>query len=88
MAEVFIIAIIFGGIFVAPLAIVCGTILFAMRIRHGGGSGGDRKSQAREAEMIQEIYRGLSKMENRIEVLETILIDYRGKELADEKNGR
>jgi phage shock protein B len=40
--------------------------------------GVSRKAQAYQADetrMIQEIYQGLSKMEQRIEALETILLD-------------
>ena len=35
---------------------------------------------AREAQMIQEIYNGMSRMEERIEALETILLEKDGKE--------
>jgi phage shock protein B len=38
----------------------------------GGQSADD---QAEEAKMIQEIYSGLSRMEERVESLETILLD-------------
>ena len=34
---------------------------------------GDRASQAEDARIIQEIYQGLSRLEQRIESLETIL---------------
>jgi phage shock protein B len=36
---------------------------------------GDRSSQAEDARTIQEIYQGLSRLEKRIETLETILLD-------------
>ena len=74
MHAVFIVAIVFGGIVLA-LAVVGGTILMAIKLRHGGLSRTDQKKQAEEARMIQEIYQGLSRMEERVEALETILMD-------------
>lgn len=74
MTSVFIVTIVFGSIVLA-LAVVCGTILTAMKLRHGGISHKDRQKQTDEARMIQDIYNGLLKMENRVEALETILMD-------------
>ena len=83
MHAVFIVAFVFGSI-VIVLAIVCGTILMGMRLRHGGISRGNRQEQADEARMIQDIYHGLSKMEERVEALETILMDRYGKDRENE----
>jgi len=79
MSAVLIVLIVFAGL-VLSLAIVGGTILMSIRLRHGGLSKKDRQQQVDEAEMIQEIYSGLSKMEDRIDALETILMDRSGKE--------
>jgi len=79
MSAVLIVLIVFAGL-VLSLAIVGGTILMSIRLRHGGLSKKDRQQQVDEAEMIQEIYSGLSKMEERIDALETILMDRSGKE--------
>ena len=79
MTPVFIVAIVFGGIVLA-LAIICGSILMGMRLRHGGLSRKTRQADAEEAMMIQDMYQGLSKMEQRIEALETILMDQKGKD--------
>ncbi len=79
MTPVYIVGIVFGSLILA-LAIVGGTILAAIRTRHGGISRRSRKNQAEEAEMMQEIFRGLSRMEKRVETLETILMDYKEKE--------
>ncbi|MFC1858555.1 phage-shock protein [Thermodesulfobacteriota bacterium] len=79
MHGVFIIAVVFGSIVLA-LAIVCGTILMAMKQRDGGISAKSKQQQAEEAKMIQDIYHGISKMEERVETLETILMDRHGKE--------
>ncbi|UCG09571.1 MAG: phage-shock protein [Desulfobacterales bacterium] len=68
------VAIVFGSLVLA-LAIIPGTILIAIRLLKGGFSRTDRKQQAEETKMIQEIYQGLSRMEERVEALETILLD-------------
>jgi phage shock protein B len=79
MNAVFIVAIVFAGIVIA-LAVVGGTILMAIKIRHGGLSQSGRQTETDEAGMIQEIYHGLSRMEERVEALETILMDGQGKD--------
>ena len=79
MHAVFIVASVFGGIVIA-LAVIGGTILMAIKFRHGGVSRTDQKYQAEEARMIQEIYQSLSRMEKRVEALETILMDGKGKD--------
>ena len=58
-----------------PLIIVAGTILLAIKIIKGGASSKDPKAQADETRVIQEIYQGLTRMEERVEALETILIE-------------
>ena len=77
---------IVGLLFIAPviaLAVICGTILLAIRIIKGDSARGGQEREADEAKMIQEIYQGLSRMEERVEALETILLD-RAK--GDQKN--
>ncbi len=74
-----IVAIIFGGLILC-LAIVGGTILMGIKIKKGGLSPRDQRSQTEETRMIQEIYQGLERMENRIEALETIILKGRGKD--------
>jgi phage shock protein B len=77
--SVLIVAIVFGGIVLA-LAIVGSTILMAIRILKGGFSQKSRNLEAEEARMIQEIYQGLSKMEKRVDALETILLEKERKD--------
>ena len=75
-------------LFVAPviaLAVICGTILVAIRIIKGDRLPGDQKKQANEAKMIQEIYQGLSRMEERLEALETIILDRAKGDQENEK---
>jgi phage shock protein B len=69
-----IVAIVFGSI-VLGLAIVGSTILMAIRIIKGGVTKKQQAQQAEETRMIQEMFQHLSRMETRIEALETILLD-------------
>ncbi|MGE5257250.1 MAG: hypothetical protein ACM3KE_11295 [Hyphomicrobiales bacterium] len=57
---------------IAAIAVAIGVRLFR-------GSG-DRASQTEDARVIQEIYQGLSRLEKRIETLETILLDRKREE--------
>jgi len=79
MNTIFILAIIFGGIVLA-LGVIGGTLLMAIKMRHDGMSRKGRREQAEEAGMIQEIYQGLSRLEERVESLETLLMDPKGKD--------
>lgn len=74
MNSAFIVAIVFGGLVLA-LAIVGSTILIGIRIVKGGVSRKGQAFQADETRMIQELYQSLSKMEERVDALETILLD-------------
>jgi hypothetical protein len=69
-----IVAIVFGGT-VLCLAIIGSTILMAIKILKGGVTRKGQQNQADETKIIQEIYQGLSKMEQRVEALETIILD-------------
>ncbi len=79
MSTVFIVAIVFGSI-LTFVALVCGTILTLVRMRHSGFSKKGRQTKNEESKMIQDIYEGLVKMEQRIETLETILMDGQEKD--------
>ncbi|MEJ2723695.1 MAG: phage-shock protein [Deltaproteobacteria bacterium] len=74
MAAALIMAIIFGGSVLA-LAIIGSTLLMAIKIIKGGVSRKKQRLQSNEAKMIQEIYKGLSQMEERVEALETLILD-------------
>lgn len=78
MNSVFVVAIVFGGLVLA-LAIIGSTILMGIRIVKGGVSRKGQADQADETRMIQELYQGLSKMEERVNALETILLDQERK---------
>jgi len=79
MPGVLIVAIVIGGTVLA-LAIIGSTILMVVKILKGGLSREGRKFQAEEARMIQEMYQGLSRMEERVEALEIIILDHERKE--------
>jgi len=79
MHAVMIMAIIFGGAILA-LAIIGSTIVMIVKVLKGGLSPKNQRFQAEEAKMIQEMYQGLSRMEQRVEALETIILDRERKE--------
>ncbi len=76
MSAVFIVAIVFGSI-VTLAGLLCGTILVFIRMRQSTSGTSAHKG---EAEIVQELYRNLEKMEQRIEALETILMDSQDKQ--------
>lgn len=69
-----IVLIVFGSI-VVGLSIVCWTLV---RLFTSSGRGG-QIVRTEESKMIQEIYKGLTKMEQRVETLETLLLERDGK---------
>ncbi len=80
-----IVAIVFGSIVLA-LAIVGSTILMAIRIIKGGVTKKQQAQEAEETRMIQEMFQHLSRMETRIEALETILLDQQKGKSGDATN--
>lgn len=71
MVEAIIVSIIFGSI-IALAVLICGTVIIINRTRAKQGS---RGANSDEAQIVQEIYQGLEKLEERIEALETILTE-------------
>ena len=76
MKEALIVAIVFGSLVLIP-AVIGGAIVMSIKLLKSGGS---RKDQAEDSKIIQEIYQGLSRMEERVEALETILLDRKQKD--------
>ncbi len=74
MHSAIIVAIIFSGVVMA-IAVIGGTILMAIKLFKGSSNPSDRHTAAEEARMIQEIYRNLNRMEERVEALEIILLE-------------
>lgn len=64
--------LIFGPIFAA---VVGGIFIKVLRILKGIPPEQSKRFRAEEAKLMQEIYQGLSRMQERVEVLETILLD-------------
>jgi phage shock protein B len=68
-------------IFGLPLLLVAGFFLiWALKIVTGRDGRQKEKLQAEETRLIQELHQGLARMEERIEALETILLDPERKE--------
>lgn len=78
MDAIIIVGIVFGSI-LALAGLLCGTILLLVKMKRTGATSKGGKAEKEEAMMIQEIYRGLDRMEQRVEALETILMDGREK---------
>lgn len=84
MSGAIIVAISIGGaiLLIATIGLIIIGIIKAAKT--GGLSKKEKLSRAEETRMIQEIYRSLSKMEERIDILETILIDRKKKDFQNE----
>ena len=78
MEPILIVAIVFGGV-VLGLVVIGSTILMAIKILKGDMSRKGQRLQSEEARILQEVHQGLERMENRLEALETILFDQKGK---------
>ncbi len=76
-AGVLAVLLIFGTPFVA---VIGGLLIVALKILRGSSSRQSRQLQAEETKLIQELYQGLSRIEERVEALETILFDQDRKE--------
>ncbi|MCK5098289.1 MAG: phage-shock protein [Desulfobacteraceae bacterium] len=85
MAGALIVAISIGGAILLLLTIGLLIIGIIKAAKTGGFSKKEKAANTEETKMIQDIYHGLSKMEERIETLETILLDRRKKDFHDEK---
>ena len=70
------IILIFGSVFVA---VIGGLALAAWAIWRKTAPKQGHLAQADEAQMIQELYQGLLRMEERVETLETLLLDQERK---------
>ncbi|HSL39723.1 MAG TPA: hypothetical protein VK857_05070 [Desulforhopalus sp.] len=81
MVNIIIVSIVFGSI-VALAALICGTILIIIKSR--GNSAGRGATNSEEARIIQETYRSLEKLEERIDALETILMDSERKKRGEQ----
>ena len=64
---------------VVGLPIICGTLITLAKIMKGNSAGSGKKnrhqSSREEAEIMQDIHRTLSRLEKRIDSLETIVLE-------------
>lgn len=75
MSHVFIAIIIVGGSIFALIILGIMIIGIIRAGKTGGLSKNEKDARAEETRMIQDIYNALPKMEERVEALETILIE-------------
>lgn len=80
MSGALIIGICIGGAILLITTVGLIIIGIIRAAKTGGLSKKDKESHAQETKMIQDIYHGLSKMEERVEALETILIERQKKD--------
>jgi phage shock protein B len=80
MTGALIVGLCIGGaiLLIATLGLLIIGIIRASKT--GGLSKKEKQVHAEETKMIQDIYHGLSKMEERLEALETILIERQRKD--------
>ena len=69
--------LIFGPVFAA---VVGGIFIKALKIWKGITPEQSRQFQAEETRLIQELHQGLVRLEERVEALETLLLDRKRKE--------
>lgn len=75
------------GFVLLPLLIVVGAVFLLARVFSGAFVRREPEERVDETRMIQEIYHKLSAMEDRVEVLETLLHEGGGKD-GDEGHGQ
>ena len=69
--------LIFGTPFIA---VAGGIVIKALKVITGSPSRKGERLQAEEVELMQKLYQGLSRMEERIEALETLILERDRKE--------
>ena len=83
MEVVLIVGIVFGSL-ILLIALVFGFILAVKRNQAESRRRGE-KHGSDETELIQEIHKGLSRMEERVEALETILLERERKKKREDQ---
>jgi len=74
MEEIIIVGIVFGSL-ILLFVIIFAFVLALKRTQGSGAMQRGSKLDTDETRLMQEIYQGLSRMEERVEALETILLD-------------
>ena len=70
--EVIAVVMLFG---IPMVAIIGGIFLQALKILKGESGKENKKIRSEETRIMQEIYHGLTKMDKRIDSLETLMMD-------------
>ncbi len=68
------------GIALLGAAVIGGIIVLFIKILRGGSSRKEHYLMAEETQMIQNVNNGLSRLEARVQTLETILLDHDRRE--------
>jgi phage shock protein B len=66
------------GFALLVLALLGGIGVAIIKVIKGKSGGTDDEAQAEETKLMQELHQGLSRMEKRIDALETILLERQG----------
>ena len=74
MEVVIIVGIVFGSL-ILLFVIIFAFVLALKKIQGSGSMQRGNRLDTDETRLMQEIYQGLSRMEERVEALETILLD-------------
>lgn len=74
----------FAGFILLPLLIVVGAVFLLARLFSGVFTRREPEEKVDETRMVQEVYTQLSRMEQRIDVLETLLLETGAKDKQDE----
>jgi len=69
-----------GALLLVLAGIAAMVVALVVRLFKGAG---DRATKAEDAKVIQEIYQGLTRLEKRIETLETILFDRKQEDRSE-----
>jgi phage shock protein B len=72
---------------ILPLIAIAVVLVLLLRLLRDRRPGADADAATDEARMIQELYRGMNRMEQRVEALETLLLerDARSARREDER---
>ena len=82
--EAVVLTAVGGGVAVMILLTLTFMVYLIIRAARGGGSKKSKQAETEETQLIQEIHHGLTRMEDRVEALETLLLkDERGKRERD-----
>jgi phage shock protein B len=60
---------------VIGVPVICGTILALAKTVQGGGRKSGNKLDEEQTRILQELHRGMNRMEARVEALETIILE-------------